>query len=362
MEPVIETLRRAQHPLPLSSGRGLIYSANPLTAEMRLWWRSSDGTATRQLTSGVGEYAEPRASADMQTVAATLYELRQALTRIAADPTAPATSLVTDGFLGDLDPVISPSGDRMAFSSSRAGNRHIWISRLDGSDPRPLTSGPSEDDRPAFSPDGTRIAFSSERGSSRGIWVMSADGGAPTKIADGTLSGGLTWTHDGQHIVYGAAAGAGPGLWKVPVTGGSPVRLTTPFFASEPVTAPNRDVIAYISAKRDGMRAISQVGFVDSNGNALYTNLPQRSAADQFANGVLGWSPDGRRLAVLRQQGNFPASVWIVEPEAAQPYTKLLEFPPGPRVRGVAWTPDGKALIVGKHDWTSDIVVLDQGR
>ncbi len=191
---------------------------------------------------------------------------------------------------------------------------------------------------------------------------MSAEGGAPTRVVEGTLSGGLTWTRDGQHIVYGAAAGAGPGLWKVPVTGGDPVRVPTPFFASEPAIAPNRDVIAYISAKRVGLQSASNVGFVDSNGTVVYPKLPERSGNEAFANGVLGWSPDGRRLAVIRQQANGPASVWIVDPEAAQPYTKLLDFPPGPRVRGIAWMPDGRSLIVGKHDWTSDIVVLDQGR
>jgi Tol biopolymer transport system component len=39
MEPVVKTLRRAQHPVPLRQLRGLIYSANPFTAEMRLWWK-----------------------------------------------------------------------------------------------------------------------------------------------------------------------------------------------------------------------------------------------------------------------------------------------------------------------------------
>jgi Tol biopolymer transport system component len=362
MEPVIETFRRALHPLPLSAGRGIIYAANPLTAETQLWWRSSDGTATRPLTSGVGEFSEPRASTDGHTLVATLYQLRQSLTRVALEPDDTPTMPVTDGFQGDLDPVMSPAGDRLAFSSSRAGNRHIWTMRSDGSEPRPLTSGPAEDDRPTFSPDGTRIAFASDRGGVRGIWVISADGGAPTKVIEATLSGGFTWTHDGQHIVYGAAAGAGPGLWKVPVAGGVPVRVVTPVFASEPVSAPNRDVIAYISAKRVGTQSISNVGFVDSSGTIVYPTLPERGASEAFANGVLGWSADGRRLAVIRQQANLPTSIWIVDPEAPQPYTKLLDFPPGPRVRGITWAPDGRSLIIGTHDWTSDIVLLDQGR
>jgi hypothetical protein len=138
--------------------------------------------------------------------------------------------------------------------------------------------------------------------------------------------------------------------------------VVTPVFASEPVSAPNRDVIAYISAKRVGTQSISNVGFVDSSGTIVYPTLPERGASEAFANGVLGWSADGRRLAVIRQQANLPTSIWIVDPEAPQPYTKLLDFPPGPRVRGITWAPDGRSLIIGTHDWTSDIVLLDQGR
>jgi hypothetical protein len=39
-----------------------------------------------------------------------------------------------------------------------------------------------------------------------------------------------------------------------------------------------------------------------------------------------------------------------------------MEFPPGPRIRGIAWTPDGSALVYGKHDWTSDIVLMQRER
>jgi len=316
----------------------------------------------RQLVAGVGEYAEPRASANGTSLVCTLYELRQSLTRIRIDPANPVMSPLTDGFQGDLDPMVSPSGDRVVFSSSRDGNRHIWMARSDGSDPHPLTSGPSEDDRPTFSPDGGQIAFASDRGGVRGIWVIAADGGSPRKIVEAVLNGGLTWTRDGRAIVYGAAAGAGPGLFSVAIAGGIPQRLSTPFFASEPAISPSRDLIAYMSSRRDGTLATSSVGFIDANGTVMYPSLPERPGGGGFANGILAWSPDGGRLAVVRQQANSSTEIWLVEPNAAQPYTKLVQFPPGPRIRGITWTIDGKEIIVGKHDWTSDIVLLETSR
>jgi hypothetical protein len=52
----------------------------------------------------------------------------------------------------------------------------------------------------------------------------------------------------------------------------------------------------------------------------------------------------------------------MVDLAAEQPDTKLVELPVGPRIRGVTWSKDGNQIIIGKHDWTSDIVLIDGGK
>jgi hypothetical protein len=37
-----------------------------------------------------------------------------------------------------------------------------------------------------------------------------------------------------------------------------------------------------------------------------------------------------------------------------------MDLPPAPRVRGIAWTRYGSGVILGKRDWTSDIVLLER--
>ena len=357
--PVVRTPRRAQFPAPLPVGKGLIYSADPYTAEMQLRWRSADGTNDQPIAAGVGEYAEGRVSADGTTLVCTLYDLRQSLSRAAAIPGGPALPPLSDGYQGDLDPMFSPAGDRLVFSSSRDGNRHLWTARPDGTDARPLTFGLSQDERPAYSPDGREIAFASDRGGRHAIWVVAADGGPARKILDAELTGGITWARDGRQIIYAAGAGEGPALWKVPLTGGSPSRIPTPSFASEPAMSPTRDVIAFIAVKRTASGAISEIGFVDSNGRASYPNLPNPFAASGFANGMLAWSSDGRRIAVVEQSANNPTRIWLADPEHPKPIARLAELQ-GARVRGVTWAPDGNAIVYGKHDWTSDIVLMQR--
>ncbi len=361
MEPVVQTPRRALHPAPTPDGRGLIYAADPSTAELRLWWRPSPDAPARQLTTGVGEYAEPQISADGKTLVCTLYELRQSIARINVDGKPPVVTAVTDGFQGDLDPSLSPDGARLVFTSSRSGGRLVWTARPDGSDARPLTSGTAYDVRPAFSPDGRQVAFVSDRSSRRGIWVVDADGGTPRKIIDAETTGGLTWSRDGARILYSAGAGDGPGLWSVAASGGAAERIATPTFAAEPATSPIANVIAFMAVTRDGP-SMTNLGFIDPSGRAVREPIVGRTAGGNgFSNGIVAWAPDGRRLAVVNQQANATASIWVLDAETSQ-LVKLLDLGIGPRIRGLTWTTDGTALIVGKHDWTSDIVLMDQGK
>ena len=361
--PVVTTLRRAMYPVLTPSGDGLIYAANPVGVELGLWWRAIGGGDPQRISFGTGDYAEPRISADGRTLVATRFELRQSLARVALTPAEfGRITTVTDGYGGDLDPSISPSGDRVVFSSSRTGDRHLWTARLDGADMRPLTSGNALDDRPAFSPDGRQIAFNSDRDGRRGIWIIGAEGGTPRRLAVVSATGGLSWSPDGKRVLYAAGAGGWPGLWSVSVENGQLQRIATPGAVSEPVWNPARDLIAYMEPATSGP-GYTRLSFVDSAGQPHYKTLPPAPAISAgFSNGMLAWSPDGRRLAVVSQNSNAAASIWIVDPESPTPYRKLVELPAGPRIRGIAWARDGSALIIGQHDTTSDIVLLDQGR
>jgi TolB protein len=292
---------------------------------------------------------------------ATRFELHQALIRVGLMPAEFGhVTAVTNGYGGDLDPSVSLMGDRLAFSSSRSGDRHIWTARTDGSDVRPLTSGSALDDRPAISPDGRQVAFNSDRGGTRGIWVISADGGSPRKLTDVSTTGGLSWSHDGRQLVYAAGAASWPSLWSVSVESGQVQRIATSGAVSEPAWNPRRDLIAYMEPATSGP-GYTGLAFVDSAGRRQYATVPPAPEISAgFSNGMPAWSPDGRRLAVVSQNSNTAASIWIVDPEAASPFRKLVELPAGPRIRGVSWTPDGSSLIIGQHDTTSDIVLLER--
>jgi Tol biopolymer transport system component len=351
VEPVVQSVRRAVYPVP-TADPGLIYSGNPDTSELGLWWRPASGGRALPLTTSVGEHTEPRISADGRRLVCTLLDMRQSLVRIPVsrgDP--PEAGAITTGYTGDLDPVFSPRGDRLVFSSLRAGSRHLWTMQPDGSQPTPLTSGPSIDERPAFSPDGQQIAFVSDRGGRRGIWLMSAEGGAPRLVGVAVVLDTLSWSPDGTRILFATPGGDLPQLATMTVADGTIQLLPTSGGAFGPAWSAASDRIAYIKA--DPRRILA---FLDGRATPVHPDLPSEQL---FGNGFVAWSPDGRRVAAVSVQANSNAQIWIVEPGAAQPFRKLLELPAGVRARGITWTPDGAGVVLAKQEPITDIVLFD---
>jgi serine/threonine protein kinase/Tol biopolymer transport system component len=351
---IVRTTRRALFPLPTAGG-GLFYAANPNGVDLDLWWRPSSKGEPQRLTTGVGEYAEPRMSSDGRRLVSTLIEYRRALVSI---PVAFEGSIrlrhLTDGFGGDLEPCVSPRSGRMVFSSSRSGNRNLWIAAADGSNLRPLTSDAAIEERPSFSPDARLVAFVSDRGGEHGIWVVNSDGGTPRRLARTPVLDTLTWSPDGQQIAYAVPAGNAPELSIVNVNDGSVHKLLTPNGAHSPSWSPRADVIGYLEPRGPGRTYLK---FVDSRGQALYSTLPDGPA---LTNGFLAWAPDGRRLAAVGVPGSANASIWTVEPDSSQPFRKLIELSGEVRPRGVTWTSDGSSLIFGRQEALSDLVLFER--
>ena len=351
VETVVKTTRRAIHPAPAAGG--LFYASNPDSADPALWWRALTGGEPVRLTTGIGAYIEPRVSADGGSVVATLIEAKQSLISIPIrGDSVPVPRELTDGYFGDFDPAFSPNGDRLVWSSARAGNRNLWIGAADATGSRPLTVGAAFDERPAFSRDGSRVAFVSDRGGSRGIWLVPSDGGAPKLLAAAKVLDTLAWSPDGKWILFAAPAGDLPGLFRVSLSDGAITRFPTPSGAFSPAWSPDGHAIASleITAGRPvGVRLMSPEGRA----------LPLLQTGDaSFANGVVTWCADSRRLVAAALPGALDSSFWLIEPEGDQPMRKLAGFPATVRIRGMTVSPDGAFVVLGRYQPSSDIVLF----
>ena len=97
-------------------------------------------------------------------------------------------------------PALSPDGATLAF----AWGGDLWTVPTAGGQARPLTRNAGVDRDPVFSPDGKRIAFSSDRGGSFQPYVMPANGGTPRQV--GFHTGGYQvagFGPDGRSLLVG---------------------------------------------------------------------------------------------------------------------------------------------------------------
>jgi serine/threonine protein kinase/Tol biopolymer transport system component len=365
VEPVVRTTRRAVYPVPMPDG-SLLFSANPDSVDLGLWWRSPRGGEPQRLTTGIGEYAEARVSSDGRRLVAMVIEHRQSLVEVPVSVATPVARPLTDGYGGDLEPSHDPRSDRVVFSSTRSGHRNLWMMRQDGDAPRPLTSGTSSDHHPAFSPDGRTVAFVSDRGGASGIWLVSADGGTPRLLAPATVLDSLTWSSDGVRIVFATPGREHPtSLASVAIADGAIQPVQTPAAAVAPSASPIADVLAYLEP---GMvqgpnsqippEVTFSLRFVNGQGQTLRTLTNQ----PRLTNGLVAWAPDGRRVAVVTVPANAPAVIWIVDPESPTPFRRLMELEPTARPRGLTWTNDGSRLIIASQRSLSDLVLHEIGR
>src|SRR5947207_6756401 len=99
-------------------------------------------------------------------------------------------------------PDISPDGKLVAFSY--LGD--IWVVEAIGGVARPVTMHEAHDVNPVFSPDGKQIAFSSNRHGSYDVFVVPSVGGKPRRLTFDSGHDMVTgWTPDGKHVVFSSA-------------------------------------------------------------------------------------------------------------------------------------------------------------
>ena len=164
---------------------------------------------------------------------------------------------LTNNDFNDMDPSWSPDGKQIVFSARRVGHvetrfsitNEIYVMDADGGNEQRLTENPRYDFQPVWSPDGKRIAFSSDKKGDLqnfGIYVMDADGGNEQGLTDHLVSDGApSWSPDSRRIAFvsnrdgnseiyvmDAAGGNLQNLTRTPHSDGSPAWLSSPLSVS----------------------------------------------------------------------------------------------------------------------------------
>jgi hypothetical protein len=153
-----------------------------------------DGTVIRELRTDARRVEDPTISPDGRTVAYWADDNTDgpnggSIYTLAMDGSSEPVRLTDRRAGSDADPAWSPDGSMIAFRRRGPNdNFDVYVMRSDGSDVRPVATGPAVEEKPAWSPDGRELMIISNRdasgepGESYDVYVLEVDGGTPRPL------------------------------------------------------------------------------------------------------------------------------------------------------------------------------------
>ncbi|MBB3763169.1 amidohydrolase family protein [Sphingomicrobium lutaoense] len=259
---------------------------------------------------------------------------------------------------------VSPNGREIVFDL--LGD--IYLLDIAGGEAVPIATGHQWDMQPVFSPDGSEIAFTSDRAGGDNLWVMKRDGSQPRQVSDEEfrLLNQPEWSPDGQflvgrkHFTSTRSLGAGE-IWMYHASGkGAGVQMTEKRTkqkdTGEPAFSPDG---RYLYFSDDSTPGETFEYSKDVNAQ-IYTikRLDRESGKiETFIDGPGGAirptpSPDGKNLAFVRRvRGQSVLMVMDIASGRITPLTDRLDrdMQETWAVHGVyphmEWMPDSSAIV-----------------
>ncbi len=180
----------------LSTDGNTVYFSSRQSGRFEIYSIDVNGNNLQKLTEGIGSLAAPELSPNGERIVFANHG--NGLWLMRPDGGIPRRLSDRD----DIDPTWSPDGTRIAFASSRAGARQLFVMDADGSNIRQITDLSDMGGRSAWSPDGTRLAFYRGEFGNRNIYVINVDGKGLVQLTNGGDNLGPSWSPDGNWIAF----------------------------------------------------------------------------------------------------------------------------------------------------------------
>ncbi|HJW15216.1 MAG TPA: protein kinase, partial [Thermoanaerobaculia bacterium] len=342
------------------SSQGLLYTVAVRGLETRLV-RDGGGAAARTLLwippdSGLFDILGPER---------LLYETvstRQNLRLIGAGvPAGPEERWLTRGNSADRQPVFSPDGEWVLFTSNRSGNLDIWKLSLKTGALRRLTEDAAEDWDPVLTRDG-KLLWSSGRGGHLEIWMADADGSGARQVTnDGVDAQNPTVTPDGAWVVYNSGNLAGNGVWKIHPDGSGATRIVAGTTA-HPEVSPDGQYVLYLTGIQNQQETLRVARVADGRPAPFDIRIPiRRPGAIRI--GRARWRPDGRAIVFVGQDENgvygLFAQDFVPGKDTSSTRRPVGGFDKQTETESFGISPDGSRIVLASWERLLSIVAAD---
>jgi tricorn protease len=251
-------------------------------------------------------------------------------------PAVAASATADEGILNARGPAPSPDGSEIAFSYMG----DVWRVSAEGGEAVRVTVHEAYDDNPVWSPDGARIAFTSDRKGNRDVFVTPVAGGVPEGLTcHSTWDNVQCWKRDGSSILFTSQRDTLDfELYQVSTSGGLPGRVIkdsaynvalspdgrwiaytrglTPWWRKHYRGSASRDIWIRAAVGGESYRLIGSLGDDDrpmwgADGQTLYFMSERADSVMNIWKVVLNLPPAGMRVQ-RPGEGDAPWS-WLAQ-------------------------------------------------
>jgi Tol biopolymer transport system component len=238
-------------------------------------------------------------------------------------------------------PIVSPDGSRIVFTSNRGGADDVFVISADGRNERQLTNTRESEGNLAWAASGKQILFSVFKDNTGHLYEIDVDGKNQHELAS-VPGRAPTLSPDARRLVYMAGTWTATRLMVSALDGTNAKQITDgSSIAWNNHWSPDGKLIAFTGRNDPKGELAVFVMNVDGSSRRQITHIPPEEGGAQWP----VWSPDGRRLAIQvnsRAQKNS-AHIWIVDVATGQAQ-KLAAHTEAYLDETPSWFPDGKRL------------------
>ena len=200
-----------------------------------------------------------------------------------------------------------------------------------------------------ISPDGKYLAYVSLSRGKYSLWVRQIETTSAVQILPPTVDSlwDPTFSPDGNYLSYGVyQRGSVHGsIYTIPTLGGMP-RLLIDAADSSVSFSPHGSKMAYTLRERSSGELKIMVANRDGSGGRLLASEKAVGLSVEFTG--VRWSPDDKRLAVVRTDEEDPGGLAASLSEVDLATGKVSRMAGGRwrSIRGLTWLPDGSGLLL----------------